>query len=225
MEYEIQAGDLLLTGIDRDKYIKAIHNAEYSNLGAFQFSPAAQKKLESIILSMFDKHNRGTLLGIVFHLLKELIINATKANLKTVATNLKKKTNTDLSLDNFKQMLVSNSEDFQKLQAEAKKQGYWVKIKSIVDEEGVYFLVKNNLPLSEKANATIREKLRKAMEYENLAEFYMDQAQEEQEGAGIGFALIITALKGMNLDGKNLTIGVEKGNTVVRLYLPFDAVA
>ena len=224
IEYEISADEVVPKTeqeINQEKYIRSIQNAEFSNLLSFHFSRKAEKKLTEIITALFAKQARAVLMGPVFHLLKELIINATKANYKKVAIDLEKNSD-DFTIGKFREMLRPDKESYHKLKEHAKAMGLWVKIKAYVDEDGAYFLIKNNLILTEEDDNRLRNKLKEAMQYDSLPDFYLAQSGE-QEGAGIGFAMIITALKGLGLDGKHFTIGNENNITVARLHLPFHS--
>lgn len=219
-EYELKTDDLQPRAeeFDREKYVKALTNGEFTNLGAFEFSPRASKQLEEILLSMLRKQSREDLLDAFFPLAKELIVNASKANLKHAMRRM----SDSVTPAELGAALSGRSEAFRRLALAAREMGMWVRIKSFVDEDGVYLLIKNNVPIAPDDDERIRTKLALAMQCENLAEYYLAQAGE-QEGAGIGFAMIITVLKGIGLDGKHLTIGVENGCTVSRLHLPFAA--
>jgi hypothetical protein len=61
------------------------------------------------------------------------------------------------------------------------------------------------------------------MGYNDIAEFYLDQAMSggETEGAGLGLALIIILLKGENVDPKYFRIMIDKERTVARMEIPF----
>ncbi|MBE7438866.1 MAG: hypothetical protein HS115_10460 [Spirochaetales bacterium] len=227
VEYEITSDELTPRdlSVDRDRYIRAIENFEISHLLSFHFSGQAESRLKEVISTMLARHARESHMGTIFHLLKELIINAAKANFKSAAHKLNQEQREEFSLEKFKEMLKADSDAYKLLKSKSKELGLWIKIKALIDEDGAYFLIKNNTLLSPTDNEKIRKKLEKAMTYDSLADFYMAQAMEggEQEGAGIGFAMIITALKGMGLDGKYLTVGLENDATVARLHIPFAA--
>ncbi len=221
-EFELQSDDLQpkADAFDRDRYVRALTNGEFTNLGAFEFSPRAAKQLRDIVLSMLARQSREDLLDTIYPLTKELIVNAAKANLKFAL----KRQNDSASTTDLKEALTGRTDAFRRLALTAREMGLWVRIKSFVDTDGAYFLVKNNVPISPEDDVRVRQKLAAAMKCENLAEYFLAQTGE-QEGAGIGFAMIITSLKGLGLDGKYLTIGVEGDCTVSRLHLPFSAFA
>ena len=105
----------------------------------------------------------------------------------------------------------------------AKAKGLYCLIDFLFDENGLTIEVSNNTTITPQEEASMREKLKKAMGYNDIAEFYLDQAMSggETEGAGLGLALIIILLKGENVDPKYFRIMIDKERTVARMEIPF----
>ena len=59
-----------------------------------------------------------------------------------------------------------------------------------------------------------------AMGYDDLAQFYMDNA-DNTEGAGLGLALIIIMMKGEGIDPNLFRIAITDEYTSARLEIPF----
>jgi hypothetical protein len=68
----------------------------------------------------------------------------------------------------------------------------------------------------------MREKMKKAMEYNDIAEFYMDN-MDNTEGAGLGIALIMILMKNENLDPNLFRIVTKPTETIARIEIPFNS--
>lgn len=66
-------------------------------------------------------------------------------------------------------------------------------------ESGLTIEIRNNTLIAKQEEKSLREKLAMAMGYDDLAQFYMDNA-DNTEGAGLGLALIIIMMKGEGID-------------------------
>ena len=105
----------------------------------------------------------------------------------------------------------------------ARRKGYFVLIDFHFDTDGLTIEVVNNTPIAPQEEEAMREKLKKAMGYNDIAEFYMDQAMMgESEGAGLGLALVIILLKGEGIDPKLFRIMIREDRTIARLEIPFS---
>ena len=63
--------------------------------------------------------------------------------------------------------------------------------------------------------------LEKGMGYDDIAQFYMDNA-DNAEGAGLGLALILIMLKGEGKDPKFFRIVIGDETTTARLEIPLS---
>lgn len=175
--------------------------------------------------SILAKTNNSNLIHVIYTILKELVINGCKANQKRIFFDER---GLDISnLDHYAQ----GNEEYKKLFSEkmaleyglkAKARGYFCTIDFIFDENGFTMEVVNNTPIAVQEEHIMRQKLKRAMGYSDIAEFYMDQASADAEGAGLGLALIIILLKGENIDPKYFRIIIEHDRTIARIEIPFS---
>jgi hypothetical protein len=156
--------------------------------------------------------------------IKELAINATKANMKHIIFE-------ELGLD------INNPEEYEKGMGlykerlteewvasyghKCKELDISVKITFFHDINGLRVVIKNNIPISDFDEKRIREKLGKVMQYDDLIQFYMENA-DETEGQGLGIGLIVMLLKGEQIDPHLFRIGIVDKNTTARIEIPFN---
>ncbi len=183
-----------------------------------------EKEVETALQIIFEKFNKPELAGVLLTCLMELIVNAAKANLKRVIFELN-----NLNIDDenqylsgmlkFKNLLVESS--YIKYFSNLKNHDYWIKVVFEYDDKGVKIEVINNAHITQIEERRLREKLKKAMQYKDIAQFYLEQG-DELEGAGMGIALVIMLMKGLGIDPGLFRIGnIEDKQTLIRLEIPF----
>ncbi|HMV45873.1 MAG TPA: histidine kinase, partial [Leptospiraceae bacterium] len=87
---------------------------------------------------------------------------------------------------------------------------------------GMYVEVTNNTPVIKAEELRMREKMKKAMSYNDIAEFYMDN-MDNTEGAGLGIALIMILMKNESLDPNLFRIVTKPTETIARIEIPFNS--
>ena len=183
-----------------------------------------ESKVETALATLFEFYNRQEYTAVIYTCVKELMINATKANLKRVLFEMN---HLDINNENhylegmlaFRNLLAEKS--YHTFLPQFKEKNYWVMMRCTHSKDGVKIEVMNNASMAPIENRRLREKLKKAMQYDSLAEFYLEQG-DEMEGAGMGIALIVMLLKGMNLDPALFRIGTTLDDqTFARIEVPF----
>lgn len=208
-----------------DNISVAVRDGKYLTLKTHRMTDLVEKHIQYAVESILDKSKRPQLVTTAYTILKELVINGCKANQKRVFFEER-----GLSINNDQDYDRGN-EEYKRLFSEqmsydygvkARQKGYSCMIDFHFDPDGLTVEVVNNTGIARQEEATMREKFKKAMGYNDIAEFYMDQAMSgESEGAGLGIALIIILLKGENIDPNMFRIVTEKDRTVARLEIPF----
>ena len=78
----------------------------------------------------------------------------------------------------------------------------------------------NNSALTKREDERISAKFREGLKYDNIGELYMDM-QDNQEGAGMGIALILMMLKSEGVDPHFFTIYSDYQNkTIAKITFP-----
>ncbi|MCB1309461.1 MAG: histidine kinase [Leptospiraceae bacterium] len=208
-----------------DNISVAVQNGKYLTLKTHRMTEMVEKHIQYAVESILDKNERPQLVTTAYTILKELVINGCKANQKRIFFDERGLDITD------PQDYVQGIAEYKKIFSEdmaleyglkARTRGYYVIIDFNFDSTGMTLEVINNTPIARQEETSIRERLKRAMGYNDIAEFYMDQAMEgDSEGAGLGIALIIILLKGENVDPNFFRIIIEEDRTIARLEIPF----
>lgn len=169
-------------------------------------------------------HQSPDMADIAYGCMKELLINATRANLKRAFF-----TKNNLNLHDMGHYVKGmtmlrgaiDHREYSDYHDEIKNQNLWVMFEMKHNPDGLCLSVINNSAIMEIEEKRIRMKLNLAMMYQDLAEFYSNE-KDESEGAGMGIAMIVTLLRHINLDPHLFRIWTKDETTIARLEIPFN---
>lgn len=200
-----------------------IKEGKYFYLKFYGISAEIERKINLVITKIFENYQRRDLADIIYTCTKELILNASKANIKRIVFE---EHNVDV---NDEKSFIAGMMKFKEELSEINLPKYIPKLASkdlyisvafYHSKDGVRIEVVNNVSMSEFENRRIREKLKKAMGYEDISQFYLEQG-DELEGAGLGIALIVMLLKGVGIDPSLFRISGPNNNYVLaRIEVP-----
>lgn len=202
-----------------------VQNGRYLTLKTHRMTGVVEKHIQYAVESILDKNEQPALVTTLYTILKELVINGCKANQKRIFFEERGLDINDP--EHYQKGIEEYTRSFSESMAleyghKAREKGYYVLIDFQFDKSGLTLEVVNNTAIAEAEERVVREKLKKAMGYNDIAEFYMDQAMSgESEGAGLGIALIIILLKGEQIDPNLFRVLIESTRTIARLEIPF----
>lgn len=185
---------------------------------------AFEKYVLGLITHILGELNQTHFVEMLYTITKELTINGIKANQKRVFFE-------DLGLD------ITNEEEYDRgIKEYAKKfsekmadeygkrclaRGVYIQLRFQYSREGLLVEVTNNTPVIKTEEIRMREKMKKSMGYNDIAEFYMDN-MDNTEGAGLGIALIMILMKNEGVDPNLFRIKTHADRTVARVEVPFS---
>ncbi len=202
---------------------KFVNEGKYFFIKFFGISEEIERRLNYIVTKIFSKYNREDLADIVYTCVKELVLNASKANIKRVVFD-----ENNIDPDDEKSF-IEGMLKFKEELSEAKlpkyikelsKRGLYISVAFYHSPDGVRIEVVNNVAITKFEDRRIREKLKKAMSYDDISQFYLEQG-DELEGAGLGIALIVMLLKGVGIDPALFRIsGPGRDYVMARIEIP-----
>jgi hypothetical protein len=174
---------------------------------------------------ILQKFQRTDLAPAIAMIIKELTVNATKANFKKILF-LEHNINVDDPVDYERGMQLFRDAISETMSMEyglkAKKASLNVVASFDFDKDRLIVEIRNNLAMSRLEESRVRDKLRQAMECEDVAEFMMENV-DETEGAGLGIILSLAALRSLAIDPHVLSISTNyEDMTVARLEIPLS---
>ena len=190
-------------------------------------SSKIDEKVEKYILHtlslILEKCQKTEYLDMLYTIVKELTINGVKANQKRIffednGLDIHDDAEHERGMELFKKEVSEKMND--DYGDRSRQKGIWVKIFLTYQDNGLCVEVENNAPISALEERRLREKMKKSMGYNDIAEFYMDN-MDNTEGAGLGIALVIILLKGEGIDPNLFRIFTHKDRTIARVEIPF----
>ena len=172
---------------------------------------------------ILEKFECIDLLDVTYSVVKELIINATKTLTKRIVfaenrLDIDDQAQWEKGTALLKDKLIE--EHLKEYLDKGKTLNLKIKLRYVYDATGMRIEVVNNTPIPKIDEERLRQKMAKAMKYEALADFYLDNA-DNLEGSGMGLAFIVIMLRNQGLDPQYLRIGNVGDETVARIEIPF----
>jgi len=180
------------------------------------------KFINSLVSKILSNNNLVFLQTTIFTILREILVNAVKANTKRLYYDIENIDITNLDeyntiIDEFKPFMVSKAEF---IENELKKTKYrvWLYIKK--HDGGIKFVVKNNCPMNELEEKRVTHRMERAKEFNDFTEVY-GEVMDDSEGEGLGLILIMLFLRNSGIGESSLKITSDEENTRSILNVPF----
>ena len=202
----------------------AVDDGKVIRVISYAMSSDVENTLDKIVSRILDRYNRPDLKSLVYTCTKELAINGTKANLKRIFFS---ENDLDITLaDDYEKGMdlyksVMREEITLQYGIKAKQQGLYVKISFLHNDEVLRIEVTNNTGITKQEENRLREKLKKTMQYDDLMQYYLDNA-DDTEGSGMGIALIIILLKGEKIDPNLFRMCINENLTTAKIEIPMS---
>ncbi len=206
-----------------DKQNSDIENGKKLFIKAYGMVRTTEDFLRTAVRRIMGRFKRPDLAPAIEIILKELTMNAAKANFKKVFF-LENRLNIDNPTDYEEGMTLfrdSMSETmFLDYGRKAREANLSVLISLDYDDDRVVVEVRNNVPMSPDEEKRAREKLRVAMGSNDLTQLFVDNI-DESEGAGLGLMLCLTTLRSSAIDPRMLSIATDfEKETIARVEIP-----
>ncbi len=167
--------------------------------------------------------NKENLFLYLSYILKEMVGNANKANLKRIYfihknLDIKSTLHYDEGMKTFKDEISENSMLYQ---TEAERKGYYIKIILDIKNNNFVMTVINNVTLIPVEKERISSKLKKASAFKNIEDALKD-GLDQTEGAGLGLILMALMLRKFGLTENVLKINSGNESTLFEIQIPLS---
>ena len=188
-----------------------------TNLNYMQISSSLQK--------MFLKMEKAYLSETVFMVLKELLMNANRANAKKIFLE---KNNVDVlneeayreGLKRFKAEILNN---WEVNRGGISDQKTYVKMNIEENDNNIVFRITNNSPLLPIEEERIKLRLQKAESYKTVIDAYKDMG-DPSESAGLGLVMSVLLLRNIGLNRDKLILIRNDTETTFKVVIPNEII-
>lgn len=206
--------------------IDAINDGKPVRISMYSMNSSSENRVKKTLALILNKYNCGVLLSPLYTCVKELLINAIKANYKNIYFEDFAPNGTDgdglnyhTALRLFK--LEMSREDAKNLERLARRREISADVFFYVDSDILTVTVINPTPMTEKELDKIRQKLIDAESCNDISDYFLIHADDpENEGAGIGLILTAMILRSLGVDLSTLTITCDHAVTRAKLAVP-----
>lgn len=212
-----------LTAEDREVVLRGIESGRRIVFVTYSLTDNIEKQLDFLIAVLLKKYARENLQATLYSCLKEIVINATKANAKKVffdehALNPNDSGHYAIGIKKLKKALSESW--IREYGQKARNKGMQVSIAFLHGQDGLRIEVTNDSGILPADEERIRLKLAEGMTYDDLVQFYMQNA-DNTEGEGIGLVMNLMLLKAENINPALFRIGMVNGKAMARMEIPF----
>lgn len=211
--------------VNSEKVKKAVRESVPLAIKSYTLPHETEQNLEEILKIFLHEFGQDALKDRLAYCMKELTVNAKKANTKRVYFREK---GLDISnpqdyaegMKNFKEETLSNIDHYLQKQKES---GLYIKVVFHASKDTFTLSIRNNTEISRKEQMRVYDRIARSRAFETMEEA-LSTVLDDTEGAGLGIVILVLMLKKMGLDEDAFDIDVENGETVARISLPFSDV-
>jgi len=208
--------------IKPEDYYKALSSEEDFFIQFQRFTQDVDSQIIKMIHRYLEHYDllfhKDTIISIV----KELINNAIKANLKrlyfeSAGLNINDSGNYRQGMESFKDAVFQSNES--ELIKSLQGSRYMVRVNFSSTDENLTISVINNNPILESEMNKIKSRVSKAYKYQDISEAFID-VLDDSEGAGLGLIMALMLLKNSGFPQNVFTISRNETLTSVNLSIP-----
>lgn len=211
--------------LSKEKIIRSARSSVPVEIKTFTLPHETEIYLEEVLEIFLKELGRSEIKDKLAYCLRELAVNAKKANTKRVFFEDK-----ELDINNpqdyakgmktFKEETLSNINYWLEKQ---KKKGLFIKVTFHLSGKTFRIVIRNNVEITRKEQMRVYDRIARSRAYDSMEEVF-SEIMDDSEGAGLGIVIMILMLRNIGLDEDAYDIDTEGGETVTTLTIPMSQV-
>ncbi len=211
--------------VDVAQVKKAAQNSIPLVIKTFTLPHETEVYLEEVLALLLAEFGQEQLKDRLAYCMKELAVNAKKANTKRVyfldkQLDIENPEHYETGMQSFKQETLDNIDYYLQKQ---KEQGLYIKVVFHAKGRSLTIAVRNNVEISRKEQMRVYDRIARSRAYESMEEA-LSAVLDDSEGAGLGIVILVLMMKKIGLTEDAFDIDVEEGETVASMTVPFSEV-
>jgi len=211
----------VITDAHRQQLLAAQESQRPLVIKTHTFLPNAQAYVDRLLRVFLDELGTPHLFDALSFCVRELAVNAKKANTKRVYFEFRNLNPHDpgdyeKGIASFKRDTLDDQQTYLRL---VKDQGLYIKIEFLKWQNSCSVAVRNNVEVLSAEMERVRDKIAKAQRFTSLEDAF-GEVLDETEGAGLGILVLILMLKKLGFSGDFFQFYTVGGETVARIILP-----
>jgi len=184
-----------------------------------------EEQIDEILAAYLEELGQDQLKDHLSYCIKELAVNAKKANTKRVYFDEKKldlhnKEDYVVGMKSFKEETLDNHKKWLELQ---KQRGLYIKFLFHPKGRNFRISIKNNVEITRKEQMRVYDRIARSRAFETLEEAFAE-VLDDSEGAGLGIVILVLMLRKMGLDEESYEIEGDEGVTTASITVPINEV-
>jgi len=213
------------TEIDVEQIKRAAHDAIPLTFKTYTLPHETEIYLDKVLENFLVELGQEKLKEPLSYCLRELAVNAKKANTKRVyfqekKLDLGKDQDYEQGMKTFKQETFDNLQYYLQKQKEA---GLYIKVVFHTQGKILNIMVRNNVEITRKEQIRVFDRLARSRAFSSLEEAFAT-VLDSSEGAGLGIVILVLMMKKIGLSEDCFSIDLEGGETVATITVPFSEV-
>jgi HD-like signal output (HDOD) protein len=211
--------------VKADQIKRAVHNSIPLTFKTYTLPHDTEEYLDEVLGIFLTEMGYENIKDQLSYCLRELAVNAKKANTKRAyflekSLDLHDPKEYAQGMKTFKEETLENIKFYLEKQKEL---GLYIKIIFMTQGKTFTMAVKNNVMITKTEQIRIFDRIARSRAFTSMEEAFTT-VLDTSEGAGLGIVILILMLKKIGLDEDAFTIEINEGETAVSLSIPFSKV-
>jgi putative nucleotidyltransferase with HDIG domain len=204
---------------------RAVSNSIPLTIKTYTLPHETEAYIDQILEVFLKETGYETIVTPISYCVKELAVNAKKANTKRVYfrekdLDLNNPSDYEIGMKTFKEETLGNIDHYLEKQ---KASGLYVKLVLRSRSGTLTISVHNNVEITRKEQMRVFDRIARSRAFETMEEAF-SAVLDNSEGAGLGIVILILMLKKIGLDEESFELEYENSETVARIVIPLDRV-